>query len=189
MHIIKLTQEIEIHTLSDEIVFLEDGNKRSMKLENQLMRILLLLVKHEGELVHKDTFINEIWEGNKLVGAKALTKNIFKLRELCKKNGIEQDIRIETIPKKGYRLIVRRRRSTKRSNSKFKYAYLVAAILLLALVGLHYFPQDKRVTKPQLLTYDETNTDTIIFLEESHAVRVIDLDTTNNQFIELEEAN
>jgi DNA-binding winged helix-turn-helix (wHTH) protein len=187
MNVFKLTEKLEIHKLSNEIVVMENGNKKSIKVENQLMRILLLLVKHDGELVEKETFIREIWDGNNFVGEQALTKNIFKLRELLKKNNIEKDIRIETIPKKGYRLIVSAKNLTIKKKSNLKYAYIAAILILLAVIGFYSLKEDHPINKDQVITVDEKDKDTIIFLDGSEGVQVIEIEPTTTKFIKLDD--
>ena len=61
-------------------------------------------MENKGELVNRPDFIEIIWEGNYLVGEKALTRNVSRLRALLKKHQLEQQLDIKTIAKKGYLL-------------------------------------------------------------------------------------
>lgn len=74
-----------------------------VKLEAKAMAILCYLAQNEGQVVTRHTLEEEIW-GNTVVGYDALTAGIAKLRR-----ALNDDPRnpkyIETIPKKGYRLI------------------------------------------------------------------------------------
>ncbi len=73
-------------------------------LEPRLMRLLVLLAKTPKELVSKDDIIGAVWQGL-TVTDESLSQAISKLRKLL---GDDPDapIYIETIRKKGYRLLV-----------------------------------------------------------------------------------
>lgn len=75
----------------------------AVKLESKVMAVLLYLTQHRNEVVTREMLEQAVW-GNTVVGYDALTGCIAKLRK-----ALEDDPRqpryIETIPKKGYRLI------------------------------------------------------------------------------------
>ncbi|MCB0277975.1 MAG: winged helix-turn-helix domain-containing protein, partial [Calditrichaeota bacterium] len=104
---IKLTDTINLAPSLNEIHYLgKNGKQQTVKIEHQLMQILLLLMDHREQLVAKELFIDSIWDGNQFIGEKALTKNIYKLRILFKEMGIDSQLQVHTIPKKGYRLLI-----------------------------------------------------------------------------------
>lgn len=74
-----------------------------IKLESKVTAVLGYLAQHQGELVTREELERAIW-GNAVVSYDALTRCIAKLRKV-----LEDDPRhpqyIETISKKGYRLI------------------------------------------------------------------------------------
>lgn len=74
-----------------------------VKLESKVMSVLQYLAQHKGELVTREALEQAIWSDT-VVGYDALTSCIAKLRKV-----LEDDPRqpryIETISKKGYRLI------------------------------------------------------------------------------------
>ncbi|MFO7551161.1 MAG: winged helix-turn-helix domain-containing protein [Haliea sp.] len=74
-----------------------------VKLESRVMAVLHYLAQHPGELVTRESLEQAVW-GNTVVGYDALTGCIAKLRKV-----LGDDPRtpryIETISKKGYRLI------------------------------------------------------------------------------------
>ncbi len=74
-----------------------------LKLESRVMAVLVYLAQHQGELVTRESLEQAVW-GDTVVGYDALTRCIAKLRKI-----LGDDTRtpryIETIPKKGYRLI------------------------------------------------------------------------------------
>ncbi len=75
----------------------------SHHLEPKVMDALLLLVDRGGEVVSKDELIDEVWEG-RIISEGTLTNTIAELR-----GALGDDARnpsfIETIPKRGYRLV------------------------------------------------------------------------------------
>ena len=74
-----------------------------VKLESKMMEVLIYLAQHRGNLVTREQLDQAIW-GKTIVGYEALTGCIAKLRKV-----LDDDPRrpryIETISKKGYRLI------------------------------------------------------------------------------------
>ena len=60
--------------------------------------VLMTLLEAKGEIVSREQLIDEIWQGNFLVGDKALTQAIWSLRKCFKHHSSF----IETIPKEGY---------------------------------------------------------------------------------------
>ncbi|MGB5743477.1 MAG: winged helix-turn-helix domain-containing protein, partial [Sedimenticolaceae bacterium] len=73
------------------------------KLEPRAMEVLVYLARHQGELVSRDELEREVWRGA-LVGYDAVTGTIIKLRKALQ-DSARQPRFIETIPKRGYRLI------------------------------------------------------------------------------------
>lgn len=65
-------------------------------------RVLKLLLQNIDEIITRDEFINKVWESNFSVGDKAIGTAIWNLRNYFKGT----NIKIETAPKKGYRLIL-----------------------------------------------------------------------------------
>jgi Tol biopolymer transport system component/DNA-binding winged helix-turn-helix (wHTH) protein len=65
---------------------------------------LLVLVKHKGALVEKDTLLNEVW-ANTFVEEATLAQNISTLRKIL---GSKPDrLFIENIPRRGYRFVAK----------------------------------------------------------------------------------
>lgn len=72
-------------------------------IEPKAMQVLLLLAAHGGEAVSRETLLATVWPGV-VVGDEALTQSIIKLRKALGDNP-RAPACIETIPKRGYRLI------------------------------------------------------------------------------------
>jgi|GEM_PF-4525008 len=91
------------------ILYLQEHNDeipKHVQLDAKLAHIFHLLLLKQGVLISRDAFIEAVWEGNKWVGQKALTRNISRLRILLKEHGLEQHCQIKTFPKKGYSLSI-----------------------------------------------------------------------------------
>ena len=73
-------------------------------LRHKAMALLVLLARHAGETVSRETIVDAIWEGNHFVAPKAINNAVWTIRQAL---GDNQDAPryLETIPKKGYRLI------------------------------------------------------------------------------------
>lgn len=75
----------------------------------RLLDILLLLVRHRGEIVSKDYLLREVWAGL-IIEENNLTVAISALRKaLGEKHGGHEYI--ETVPKQGYRFVAKVRES------------------------------------------------------------------------------
>lgn len=74
-----------------------------VRLENKVMAVLHYLAQHPGELVTRESLESAVW-GRTVVGYDALTRCIARLRKVLEDDS-RQPRYIETIPKKGYRLI------------------------------------------------------------------------------------
>lgn len=175
---------IAILKQSNEIE-LSDGEKKvRIKIEHQLMRILVLLTESKGELVDKKIFIDKIWDGNNLTGEGALIKNIFKLREVFKNNNLDQMIRIETIPKKGYRLLMNEHQEETKKRPGNKKIVLAAATALAVLSFLFFIYRSTQHTADTFPLIHIIGQDTIIQLGKKK-VEVITIDTNADKVIRL----
>lgn len=76
-----------------------------IKLEPKVMQVLCYLAKHPNLVISRQTLEEEVWV-DMVVGYEALTNTIIKLRKAFDDNSKHPSY-IETIPKKGYRLIAK----------------------------------------------------------------------------------
>lgn len=74
-----------------------------VKLESKVMAVLDYLAQHQGELVTREALEHAIW-GKTIVGYDALTSSIAKLRKALGDDPRQPEF-IDTVSKKGYRLI------------------------------------------------------------------------------------
>lgn len=75
----------------------------SVHVEPKVMEVLLVLAARAGEAVSREALLDAVWPGL-VVGDEALTQSIIKLRKALGDNPRTPSY-IETIPKRGYRLI------------------------------------------------------------------------------------
>lgn len=75
----------------------------SVHVEPKAMEVLLVLAARAGEAVSREALLDAVWPGL-VVGDEALTQSIIKLRKALGDNPRTPSY-IETIPKRGYRLI------------------------------------------------------------------------------------
>lgn len=114
---------------------LSRGGER-VRLEPKLADLLLLLVRRRGEVVSKNEIVDAVWEG-RFIADSALTRAMAELRRALGDDA-HQPIYIETISKRGYRLIAKAGgldRGTDSDPTARRLQALVAALVLLALAG------------------------------------------------------
>lgn len=76
---------------------------RTLKLEPRPMELLVCLARHAGEVVSTDRLIAEVWNG-RVIEESGVYKQINQLRSALGDDA-QRPTFIETIPKRGYRLI------------------------------------------------------------------------------------
>ena len=93
----------KLDLIANELTF---AGSHIATLPQQATETLELLMSRHGELVYRREFIEEIWGGDHLRGEKGLTGQIWLLRRVIK-GKFPDGLIIKTLPRKGYRLIVR----------------------------------------------------------------------------------
>lgn len=71
-----------------------------IRLRSKLWQVFTHLINHSNKLVLRDLLIENIWHGNRYTGEQGLTHAICHLRRIIKQ--LDLDVKIMTIPKKGY---------------------------------------------------------------------------------------
>lgn len=95
-HIGEWTIEPQLNSLAD--------CDRTLRLEPKAMQVLVCLAEHAGEVVPKEKLIRVVWTDT-FVGDDVLTRTISDLRKAFGEDAKEPRF-IQTIPKRGYRLLV-----------------------------------------------------------------------------------
>ncbi len=84
---------------------LEISNKeKKLHLQSKVMDVLIELIEANGQIISKEELLNKVWKGT-IVTENSLNKTISELRKVFNQSKNDSQF-IETIPKKGYRLIV-----------------------------------------------------------------------------------
>ena len=76
---------------------------RTFQVRAKVIDLLAYLAQHPGEVISKDRLLNEVW-GSQAISESALTRTVTELRQALGDDAEEPRI-LETIPKRGYRLI------------------------------------------------------------------------------------
>jgi adenylate cyclase len=80
------------------------SNGTTVHLEPKVMEVLVCLAQHAGEPVSKEQLLQAVWP-NTFVTDDVLKRSISELRRVFEDDVRESRI-IQTIPKRGYRLLV-----------------------------------------------------------------------------------
>ncbi len=76
-------------------------NNREFHLKSQNFRLLFLFMKHPGIVFSRENLMRELLGNNLSSGSRTIDNIICRLRKDIK----ESDLKIETVPKMGYRLV------------------------------------------------------------------------------------
>ncbi len=144
----------------------------TVHLEPKVMLVLVCLAEHAGEVVSKEDLMRTVW-ADTFVTDQVLTHAIWKLRQALADGGKRSEV-IETIPKRGYRLVcpvevlqpaaakAAAALSRETAASGWKYSTLaLMAILTLTVVAaaLFYARHSPPITeKDEILLADFLNT-------------------------------
>ena len=79
------------------------SGKQDIKLEGKVMTLLVYLANHPGEVISRNQLEADIWT-DRVISYDALTSCITRLRKVLGDDS-RNPLYIETVPKKGYRLI------------------------------------------------------------------------------------
>lgn len=117
---------------------------QEVRLEPKVMQVLLRLAHEPGEVVTREQIENDVWAG-RVVGYDSLATAIIKLRKAFDDNSKDPAI-IETVPKRGYRLIAPvafsddanntgiKRSVTDRSLTRFGVAAIVVLVIAVTVI-------------------------------------------------------
>lgn len=116
-----------------------------VKLEPKVMQVLVCLARYPGKVVNRETLETAAWSGM-VVGYDAISGSIIKLRKALGDDRAQPRY-IETISKKGYRLIasVEHELSIKGDNPPLRKTkktiqyYTVVSIVLIAIILVLYY--------------------------------------------------
>lgn len=115
----------------------EGGERRPLR--HKAMAALLLLAETPGQVVTRETLIEKVWDGNAFVAQKAINTAIWTIRQALGDDP-EAPRYVETIAKKGYRLIapvqaLTRETAAPGAPTRARRPWAIAGLLGLALIG------------------------------------------------------
>lgn len=87
------------HTLQDP------RSGRCVELDLRTAQLLLFFVQHPGEVLTRDEMVAAVWNRS-VVTDHAITQAIFELRRALRDNRLDAPVYIQTLPKRGYQLVV-----------------------------------------------------------------------------------
>lgn len=119
------------------------------KIEPKIMAVLQVLAARPGEVVNRQEFIDTIWS-TEYGGDESLTRAVSHLRKVLSGPHGEH-VRIETIPKTGYRLIIQQGSPAATANRRKPsagFAFAAVGILAVIVVALFYWLGQNRA-EPQ----------------------------------------
>ena len=108
-----------------------------VRVEPKAMEVLMVLASRAGEVVGREELLAAVWPGV-VVGDEVLTQAIIKLRRALGDHPRSPSY-IETISKRGYRLIAPMGGATPRPVRPRWRAAAAGAAIVLAAAGLHYY--------------------------------------------------
>src|SRR5687768_6899853 len=115
----------------------------TVRIEPKAMEVLMVLAEHGGEVVSREKLLADVWAGV-VVGDEALTQSIIKLRRAFGDNP-GAPAYIETISKRGYRLIASVRPAAPAAAAPTpatrRWAALAAGVVLALGAAAAYFGQ------------------------------------------------
>ncbi len=86
------------------------GPGGDVRLEPKVMDVLIVLARYSGHVVSRSDLLDSVW-GKTIVTEQTLSRCIYQLREQLRqigtKNGDQEFNAIETLPKRGYRLLAK----------------------------------------------------------------------------------
>jgi TolB-like protein/DNA-binding winged helix-turn-helix (wHTH) protein len=108
-------------------------NGKTTRLEPKMVEVLVCLAERPAETVSKEQLMRNVW-GDTFVTEDVLTRCISELRKALQDDVKDPHV-IQTIPRKGYRLVLRAE-PVEQIKKKNLRRYLMAAVVLCLALGL-----------------------------------------------------
>ncbi len=113
----------------------------SFYVEKRLNKLLQILIEHQGTIIKRDQIIDYVWS-EVHVNEENLTKGVFDLRKLLKKQGIDE-IEIVTIRNIGYQLNIKEGEKKERVFLKLAlkaafYLFIGISFLIIFIRAIRY---------------------------------------------------
>ncbi|WP_444997754.1 winged helix-turn-helix domain-containing protein [Aliikangiella sp. IMCC44359] len=82
------------------------GDEHKISLQPKFIEVILYLANNYPRIISRNELIDNVWNGNYYVGEKSLTNAIWQIRKNLRCESNDSEV-IETIRKKGYRLLIK----------------------------------------------------------------------------------
>ena len=135
--------EIEIGKWTYHKEFGRLSNQRGIEyyIEKRLNKLFQILIENRESIVKRDEIIEYVWN-EVLVNEENLTKGVFDLRRLLKKQGLNE-IEIVTIRNIGYQLKIKEEESKKRLIIKKLlkasiYVFMILSFMIMFIRAIRY---------------------------------------------------
>ncbi len=160
---------------------------QKIHLQNQVAKVLILLIEANGQVISKKELLNQAWQGA-IVTENSLDKTISELRKVFSDSRTHPEF-IETLPKKGYRFIAPLKKIEREVSSisiikKRSTITLVLLTVLSVLLTIVYFvtfnSSSKKVLSPDgkmIASIKKDNTLYALFLENITNGKIQKLDS------------
>ena len=155
------------------------SGQQDIKLESRVMTLLVYLAENQGSVVSREQLEADVWSG-RVISYDALTSCITRLRKVLGDDS-RKPVYIETVPKKGYRLIApvswnssNHSEGELAQDRKTGGRTPVRNILLVTLLLL------ATVTAIMIITSQKTVTDNPVVLTETPSIIVLPFDNLSN---------
>jgi len=100
---IEITNQLRINMETSSVIYVDfQGGERTIRLTQPEANILIFLTERRGDIISKDQLIDTGWSG-KITGGNSLNVAIYNLRRYL---SVDNQVQLENVPKKGYRLNV-----------------------------------------------------------------------------------
>jgi adenylate cyclase len=166
------------------------SGQQDIKLESKVMALLVYLAQHQGEVVSREQLEADVWV-DRVISYDALTSCITRLRRVLGDDS-RQPVYIETVSKKGYRLIAPVRWSEQkpaataeiplrksRSIKLLRSIAVITFVLLLAIAALTLITRSPEKTDKVGYPYDAANIDTLAI--DAPSIVVLPFDNLSNE--------
>ncbi len=160
---------------------------QKIHLQNQVAKVLILLIEANGQVISKKELLKQAWQGA-IVTENSLDKTISELRKVFSDSRTHPEF-IETLPKKGYRFIAPLKKIEREVSSisiikKRSTITLVLLTVLSVLLTIVYFvtfnSSSKKVLSPDgkmIASIKKDNTLHALFLEKITNGKIQKLDS------------
>jgi len=155
------------------------SGQQDIKLESRVMTLLVYLAKNQGSVVSREQLEADVWSG-RVISYDALTSCITRLRKVLGDDS-RKPVYIETVPKKGYRLIapvswsgsLEKEEETAQAGEtgrKVPLLYIILAALMILIA----------VTAAVIIPSQTTVSDQPVVLSDAPSIIVLPFDNLSN---------